>query len=305
MSLRVIFTGGSGRIGRRVIRELVKAGHEVLNLDLIRLDDVDVHTMRCDLADSGQVFSCLNTYMRLGEPFPAYPPRIPDAVIHFAAMSTPMIVSDGETFRLNVMGTHNVIEAACKLGVKKLVIASSVTTYGVSFGQGHCEFPSFPIDEDLDVNPTDPYALSKVVGERIARSYAARFGMDIYCLRIGRVVEPEEIEDVFESYIYEPEKWYAHGWSYVDVRDLGQMCLNALQVSGLGYQIFNATNNSITNVTPTMDFLKLYYPHIPITRTLATFEAPISNRKIRELLGFEEKHDWRQYFTRWKQSLAT
>ncbi|KAJ4365377.1 hypothetical protein N0V95_000524 [Ascochyta clinopodiicola] len=301
MSLRVIFTGGSGRVGRRVVRELVKAGHAVLNLDLVSLDDADVHTMRCDLADSGQVFSCLNTYMRLGEPFPACPPQIPDAVIHFAALSTPMIVSDGETFRMNVMGTHNVIEAACKLGVKKLIIASSVTTYGVSFGQGHCEFPSFPIVEDLDVNPTDPYALSKVVGERIARSYAARFGIDIYCLRIGRVVEPDDYENVFESYIHESEKWYAHGWSYVDARDLGQMCLKALEVSGLGYQIFNATNNSMTNTTLTTEFLKFHYPHIPITRVLDEFEAPMSNKKIRALLGFKEEHDWRQYFTRWKK----
>ncbi|OAL47738.1 NAD dependent epimerase/dehydratase [Pyrenochaeta sp. DS3sAY3a] len=292
MGLRVIFTGGSGKAGQRVVRELIKAGHEVLNLDLVKLDDPDV-------------FSCLNTYMRLGEPFPACPPQIPDAVIHFAAMSTPMIVSDGETFRLNVMGTHNVIEAACKLGVKKLVIASSVTTYGVSFGQGHCEFSSFPIHEDSDVNPTDPYALSKVVGERIARSYAARFGIDIYCLRIGRVVEPDEYNDVFENYIYESEKWYAHGWSYVDVRDLCQMCLKALETFGLGYQIFNATNNSITNTTPTAEFLKLHYPHIPILRALDEFEAPMSNKKIQTLLDFKENHDWRQYYTRWRKASPT
>lgn len=280
-----------------MVKALAEAGHTVLNLDLVKLDDPSIYTMRCDLADSGQVFSCLNTYMRLGEPFPAHPPQIPDAVIHFAAMSTPMIVSDGETFRINVMGTHNVIEAACKLGVKKIVIASSVTTYGVSFGQGHCEFPSFPIDETLDVNPSDPYALSKVVGERVAYSYAARFGVDIYCLRIGRVIEPDEYEAVFEKYTSEAEKWYTHGWSYVDARDLGQMCIKALETSGLGFQIFNATNDSITNTTPTAEFLKRHYPHIPITRELDRFEAPMSNKKIRALLGFREEHHWRNYFT--------
>jgi nucleoside-diphosphate-sugar epimerase len=285
-------------VGGRVIKALAEAGHAVLNLDLTRLDDPSIHTMRCDLADSGQVFSCLNTYMRLGEPLPACPPQIPDAVIHFAAMSTPMIVSDGETFRLNVMSTHNVIEAACKLGVKKIIIASSVTTYGVSFGQGHCEFPSFPIDEEVDVNPTDPYALSKVVGERIARSYAARFGVDIYCLRIGRVIQPDEYDEIFEKYISESEKWYVHGWSYVDTRDLAQMCLKALETSGLGYQIFNATNNSITNTTPTTEFLKSHYPHIPITRELGRSEAPMSNKKIQALLGFKEEHDWQKYFNR-------
>jgi len=300
-SKRIVFTGGSGKVGSHVVRQLLGYGYEVLNLDITRPTDLEVHTIKCDVTDSGQVFSCLNTYMRFGEPFPAHPPRIPDAVVHFAGIPTPMIHSDGETFKSNVLGMHNIIEAACKMGIQKVIIASSVTTYGVAFGQGSVEYPSFPITEDLDSNPTDPYALSKLCGERIARSFAARFGIDIYCLRIGRVFEPDEYDssDMFYGYVHEPDKWASHGWSYTDARDLGQMCHRGIQVSGLGYQVFNATNDSITNNHRTVEFLQRMYPHIAHTREMDEFEAPISNKKIKDMLCFREEHPWKKYFTKY------
>ena len=310
---RVAFTGGSGKVGRHVIKSLLQHGHQVINLDISdfsssTLSDPnfallkDVHTVKCDLTDSGQVFSALNTHMTLGEPFPAERPRPVDAVIHFAGMSKPMAVSDGETFGINVMGTHNVIEAACKLGIKKVIIASSVTVYGVAFGQGDLEYPSFPVTEEVATSPTDPYALSKLCAERVAQSYAARFGVDVYCFRIGRVFVPDEYDsDMFWGYVYEPEKWFQHGWSYTDARDLGLMCYRGIEVSGLGFQIFNAVNTTITNTSEDIGgFLKSLYPTVPHTRDMDSREAPISNRKIREMLGFEEEHNWRKYFTRWE-----
>ncbi|KIW90963.1 uncharacterized protein Z519_08746 [Cladophialophora bantiana CBS 173.52] len=304
--LRVAFTGGSGKVGRHVIKELLHYGHQVINLDLVDLASSsadmpelkDVHTMKCDLTESGQVFSSLNTHMKLGEPFSAEPPRPPDAVIHFAGINKPMVVSDGETFRINVMGTHNVVEAACKLGIKKIIIASSITVYGVAFGQGNLEYAYFPVTEEADCNPTDPYALSKLCGERIARSYAAKFGVDIYCLRIGRVFEPDEYNsDMFWGYVNEPEKWFQHGWSYTDARDLGQMCHRGLAKSDLGFQIFNAVNDTRTNSEgDTNEFLRRLYPHIPHLRKMDEYEAPISNEKIRRLLGFNEQHMWMAYY---------
>lgn len=319
---RVAFTGGSGKVGRHVIRELLKHGHSVINLDLHELPDADlaeaVHTVKCDVTDSGQVFSCLNTHMRLGEPWPAgESPSVPDAVVHFAGINKPMIVSDGETFRVNVMGTHNVIEAACKLGVKKVILASSVTVYGVSFAQGNVAYPSFPVmEDDADrCNPTDPYALSKLCGERVARSYAGRYryrsesnggGVDIYCLRIGRVFEPNEYDsDMFWGYVHEPEKWFQHGWSYTDARDLGQMCHRALEVNGLGFQVFNAVNDTVTTAdtsgssSSTEELLRRLQPDTPHVRPLVGNEAPIGNEKMRRLLGFKEEHTWTKYFTRW------
>lgn len=95
-----------------------------------------------------------------------------------------MLVPDNECFKGNVTSTYNVIEAACKLGVKKIIIASSETTYEVCFGQGDLDYTSFPLDEDADVNPMDTYAISKLCGERVARGFVRRFtDVDIYALR--------------------------------------------------------------------------------------------------------------------------
>ncbi|KAJ5529392.1 Nascent polypeptide-associated complex subunit beta [Penicillium freii] len=298
----IVVTGGSGKAGQFVIKELLNAGHIILNLDLMPLEHPDVHTLKTDLADSGQVFNALSGQWALREPFPEGLPPRPDAVIHLAGYARNMLVPDNETFRSNTEGTYNIIEAACKLGIRKIIIASSVTVYGVAFAQGDTNFPSFPIHEDLDVNPTDTYAIAKLCGERVARGFAARFGVDIYILRIGRVIEPEEYnQDIFYSYVHEPTMWKVHGWSYIDARDLGGMCEAALRTDGLGFQVFNATNDHITNLSPTRDFLKSQFPDIPITREMEEFEAPFSNAKIKKLLGFQEKHPWHKYFSNWEK----
>lgn len=295
---RIIVTGGSGKAGQRVINELVKAGHQVLNLDLVASPNPNVYTLKVDLADAGQVFSALSGQMNFSEPFPPGLPPRPDAVIHLAAYSRNMIVPDTETFRSNSLGTYNIIEAACKLGIRKLVIASSITVYGVTYAHGDADFPSFPLHEDLDVNPTDTYAITKLCGERVARGFAKRYNADIYVLRIGRVVDPDEYSgDMFRGYVEEPGKWKVHGWSYTDSRDLGRMCELGVRKDGLGFQVFNATNDEITNFhTPTMSFLDRVCPQTPFTREMGEFEAPVSNRKIRKLLGFAQEHSWRRYY---------
>ncbi|CZR55908.1 related to nucleoside-diphosphate-sugar epimerases [Phialocephala subalpina] len=304
MGKRVIFTGGSGKAGSWVVRELLRYGHQVLNLDLTNLDIPSVHTMKCDVSDAGQIYSAFNTQFSLSEPLESGITSPPDAVIHFAGYARPLLAPDNEVFRCNVMGFQNVLEAACKLGIKKIILASSVTTYGITYAQGQRNFTSFPIDEEVDCNPTDPYALSKLMGEVMARSFASRFNVDIYCFRIGAVIQPDEYNDVFEKYVGDPARWAVHGWSYTDARDLGQMCHRGLETNGLGWQVFNATNDTITNLTPTMEFLSALHPEILFTREMTGFEAPMSNKKIRELLSFREEHSWREYFTRWPRGIG-
>ncbi len=176
----------------------------------------------------------------LTQPFREPPGQIPDVVIHFAGYARNIIVADNETFRGNVVGTYNVIEAACKTGIKKIIIASSVCVYGVTFAEGDVDFPSFPIDESLDVSPMDTYSISKLCCENIARGFAQRFGVDIYVLRVGAIVAPEEYGEVFRGYVENPKDWKGHGWSYIDARELGRICSLCLCKDGLGFQILNA-----------------------------------------------------------------
>ena len=302
---RIVFTGGSGKAGRHVIPYLLSKGHKVLNLDLAPLPsplDNDVYTLKTDLTDPGQVFSALTSNFSLTDytnPRHSANQPVPpvDAVIHFAAQARNLLVPDTECFKANVLSTYNVLEAACKLGIPKVIFASSETTYGVCFAQGDTDYDHFPLEEDYDVNPMDTYALSKLCNERCGRTFNRRFpGTDVYALRIGNVIEPHEYNETFATFINQPETRKRNAWSYIDARDLGQICDLCLGEQGpKGFEVFNATNTSSTLKEPTMNYLQRECPGVKIKREMESYEAPLSNRKAREVLGFEEEHGWRKY----------
>jgi UDP-glucose 4-epimerase len=291
---RIVFTGGSGKAGRHAVPHLVAHGYSVLNVDLKPLDLPGVPTLIADLTDSGQTFNALTTHPTFAGFTLGHPPRPPDAVVHFAAIPRVLIEPDNTTFATNVISTYNVIEAAMKLGVRKVVIASSETTYGVCFAEGDKDFHSFPLEEDYDIDPMDSYGLSKVCNEKTARAFALRYKADIYALRIGNVIEPQEY-GMFAEFRRNPPLRKRNAWSYVDARDLGEILRLCLEKDGLGFQVFNAVNDTITLDIPTREALKMLCPNTPITREMGEFEAPLSNRKARETLGFKEAHNWRKY----------
>ncbi|KAK9342774.1 hypothetical protein V1522DRAFT_342416, partial [Lipomyces starkeyi] len=172
-------------------------------------------------------------------------------------------------------------------------IASSETTYGVCCAQGDTDFHSFPLEENYDVDPMDSYALSKICGEQTARAFARRFQVDIYALRIGNMIEPHEYATKFPNFVNNPASRKRNAWSYIDARDLGKICNLCVKKDGLGFQVFNATNDTITTKIPTAELLRTQCPNVPITREMGEWEAPLSNRKIREELAFEQDHDSR------------
>lgn len=294
MGKRIMFTGGSGKAGRHVVRYLVEQGHQVLNIDARPLDNPQVRTLITDITDSGQVFDALSSYMGLHEFDPSLRPQPVDAVVHFAAIPRIMITPDNELFRVNALGTYNVVEAAVKLGIRKIVIASSETTYGLVFANEPRDPAYFPLDEDYDFDPMDSYALSKVVNEKTARAFALRSGFDIYALRIGNVIEPHEYE-LFPKWFADPGFRKRIAWSYIDARDLGQITDLAVRKDGLGYQVFNAANDDTSSDLPTAELLKRFYPGVPVRGELGEFETLLSNRKAREILGFRPAHSWRNY----------
>ena len=291
---RIFFTGGSGKAGRHVIPYLLNQGYRVLNVDLLPLNHPGVDNLHADITDSGQMFNALSSYAGLDElelgSIPAF-----DAVVHFAAVPRILLKPDNETFRVNTIGTYNVIEAAVKIGIKKIIIASSETTYGVCFSNGKTDPHSLPLEEDYDIDPMDSYGLSKLVNENTARSFQRRSAIDIYALRIGNVVEPHEYVELFPTYFKNPEVRRRNAFCYIDARDLGQIVDLCIKKDGLGYQVFNAGNDHNGAILPTKELIDRFFPGVPVTRELDEYEALFSNRKIREVLGFKEQHNWRKY----------
>jgi nucleoside-diphosphate-sugar epimerase len=292
---RVLFTGGSGKAGRHVIPYLLGKGHRVVNVDLKPLDLPGVDNLTADITESGQMFNAMSAYANFDELEPGTgTPRF-DAVVHFAAVPRILIVPDNETFRVNTIGTYNVIEAAVKLGIRKIVIASSETTYGICFADGREDPKSLPLEEDDAVDPMDSYGLSKVVNERTARAFQKRSGFDIYALRIGNVIEPHEYETLFPRWFANPAMRRRNAFCYIDARDLGQIVDLCLAKDGLGFQVFNAGNDTNGMNIPSAELIERYFSGVPVTRELGENEALFSNRKIRDMLGFREEHNWRKY----------
>lgn len=294
MKKRILFTGGSGKAGRHVIPWLLAKGYEVHNIDLVPLDVPGVTNLTVDITDLGEVFNALTMHRDFSDLESGRGVQPFDAVVHFAAVPRILIRPDNETYRVNVMGTYNVIEASVKLGIRKVIIASSETTYGICFAEGERDPHYLPFDEDYDVNPMDSYGLSKVINEKTARAFSERTGADVYALRIGNVIEPNEYSR-FPGFVAHPETRLRNAWCYIDARDLGQIVHLCIEKDGLGYQVFNATNDTVTTDLSTAELARRFFPNVPLKWQPQGDEAMISNRKIREVLGFKEEHNWRKY----------
>ena len=292
--MRVLFTGGSGKAGRHVVAYLVAQGHRVMNVDKVPLNHPGVHDLIADITDAGQMYSAMQTYAGFDEMEPGTGARTFDAVVHFAAIPRLLLAPDTETYRVNVMGTYNVIEAAVRMGIRKVIIASSETTYGVCFSDGQTDPKVLPLDEDYDIDPMDSYGMSKKVNEVTARSFQRRSGADIYALRIGNVIEPDEYER-FPGFFADPAVRRRNIFCYIDARDLGQIVDLCLQRDGLGFQVFNATNDTNSVCQPNAELLARFFPNVPLSREIGPHESLLSNRKIKEMLGFREQHNWRRH----------
>lgn len=291
--MRILFTGGAGKAGRHAVRYLLDQGHRVLNVDLAALELPGVDNRIADLSDPGQVYDVMMSYAGFDELEPGTGvPRF-DAVVHFAAVPRILMKTDNECYRINTMSTYNILDAATKFAVPKIVFASSETTYGICFADGERKPDYLPLDEEHPTVPEDSYAMSKVCNEATARSFHARSGADIYGLRINNVVEPHEYEQNFPEYMRNPTLRLRNFFAYIDARDLGQMVQKCLETDGLGYEVFNVSNDDHSVDVAGSELRARYYPDVPLRAELSESQTFYANDKAKRLLGFEPQYSWR------------
>ena len=291
---KIFVTGGSGKAGKHLIQYLLEKGYSVVNADLVPLVMNGVDNINLDITDSGQVFNALSGYanipeLKLGEGIKNF-----KAVVHLAAIPRILVKPDNETFRINTLGTYNVMEAATKLGIKKIIFASSETTYGFCFAQGNPVPKWLPIEEDYETSPTDSYGLSKVLNEKTGKSFQKRTGIDIYALRIGNIIEPDEYHR-FEEFCENPSIRLRNLFNYIDARDLAQAIELCIKKDGLGYEVFNVTHNINSVSLTTEEIIKQFFPNVKMRRDMEKYESILSSKKIRDILGFNPAHDWKKY----------
>ena len=290
--MRIFFTGGSGKAGKHVAPFLAEQGHQVTNADLVPLRHPAVDDLEVDLTDIGQTYSALAGLARFDELELAATPAY-DAVVHFAAVPRILLTSDAKTYATNVLSTYNVLEAATRLGIRKVIFASSETTYGVCFAQGERRPQYVPVDEDHPTVPEDSYAMSKVANEVTARSFQVRTGADVYGLRINNVIEPHEYTEMFPPFLADPALRRRNLFAYIDARDLGHLVHRCLEVDGLGYEVFNVANADMSVAAATDEVREHFYDGVELRRPMGRNETFYSIDKARALLGYSPQHSWR------------
>jgi nucleoside-diphosphate-sugar epimerase len=278
---KVVVTGGSGRLGQCLIRELLAQGYEVLSLDRIPPREKLCPSWNADLRHSGDLFEALKGAF---------------GVVHLGAYQAPNLAPDAETLSNNVSSTYNVMRAAADVGVKKVVLASSTAAFGFIYAIKLWAPEYLPLDEDHPSKPQDSYGLSKVLGERIADSIVAvHHDMTVSSLRFPGV----NFDLSYESF---RERWRnprtrTNGfWTYIDARDAATTCRLALEAKFKGHEVFIAAAPKSCMTQPTLDLVKKYLPKgAKIKKVRGTNWSCVDSSKARRMLGFKPQHLWQNY----------
>ncbi len=281
--MRVIVTGGSGKVGRWVIKHLVEAGYGVINVDTRLPAQPECQCITADLTDLGQVIDAFSPHSSGNRaPF--------DGVIHMAAIPRPHMHPNVEVWRVNTQSTYNVLEACGLLGIRRAVLGSSESSYGICFADKFFEPKYLPVDEAHPQLPEDTYGLSKVVGEATAAMFHRRDGTQILSYRIGNVLCPEDYERVKARFDH-PEDRLRILWSYIDSRDLAVACRLGIERDGLGCEPLIIAADDTSSNLPSRELIQRFLPGVTrFNGELLGRAALISNRRAKELLGWKQAH---------------
>jgi nucleoside-diphosphate-sugar epimerase len=285
---KVLVTGGSGKLGRAVLKDLVANGYSVVNVDLTAPPEPVCPTVRIDLTDFGQVLEAVlgRVDERTG-PF--------DAVVHLAAIPAPGIFPNSRTFRNNVPTSYNVFEACRQAGVKNVVFASSETVLGLPF---RTPPPYIPVDEEYPARPESTYSLVKHLEEQMAAQFCRwNPALKMIGLRFSNVMDPEDYA-AFPEFEKDPRSRIWNLWGYIDARDGAQAARLALEFDGTGMEVFVIANADTVMSRSSAGLAAEYFPDVPVTKQLGEHETMLSIDKAKRVLGYEPRHSWRDHVTR-------
>ena len=284
----IVVTGGSGKLGRAVVKYLMDHGYQVTSLDMAPPPNQsnppkpgDVVYSRADVTDFGQAMAALSMIDERVEKV--------TGVVHLAAIAAPGQAPNHVTFGVNTISTYNVFEAARQLGIKNVVWASSETVYGIPYPNG----PAYvPVDEEIE-RPETAYSLSKLMGEKMAEQFC-RWDpeLKIVGLRFSNVQEPQDYAN-FAGYDEDAHSRKFNLWTYIDARDAAQAVRLSLDSTLKGAHVFGIANSNSVMVRDNDALISTVFPGSERKRPVSANESLISIDKARDVLGYKPQHDWK------------
>jgi len=282
---KVLVTGGSGKLGRAVLKDLVTNGYNVLNVDQVLPRDPVCPSVRVDLTDFGQVAAAIMGGIdeRRG-PF--------DAVVHLAAIPAPGLHANSRTVANNVPSSYNVFEACRLANIKNIVFASSETVLGLPFDTPP---PYVPVDEEYFPRPETAYSLGKLLDETMAAQYC-RWDSELKMvgLRFSNVMDVEDYK-AFPSFNADPKlrKWNL--WAYIDARDGAQAVRRGIEAEFKGFEPFIIANSDTVMSRSNMSLMAEVFPSVPHKRELSQNGTLLCIDKARRMLDYNPQYSWRTH----------
>lgn len=281
---KVVVTGGSGRVGTYVLRELV-SHFDVTNADLVpgRLDTSYINADVMDLDSLRRAFANA------------------DAVVHLAAIDYDWKAAPEKYIDVNVRGTWHVLQAAAEAGVKKVVLCSSVSACGLSEMRTNWRPQSLQVDESHECRPVQAYSVSKLMMEQMGLSFVHGTNMDVLCLRPLAVVMPETFAE-YRQFVEDPARHWL--FYYVTAADVAQAFRSALEVQGLRYGVFFLSADDTSRPEPTLEWYRDRIGDLPLITNPRLFQhrsraSIFSSTKARELLGWTPTSDFLDLCKTW------
>jgi nucleoside-diphosphate-sugar epimerase len=276
---RVLVTGAAGLVGRVVTRAFADHGAAVTALVYADPGDLaEVGADRVAVGDAGDPGLVREALADV------------DAVVHLAALPTPVHGTALEVFGGNTRATFTVLEEAGSLGVRRAVVASSFSILGLPWARRTLHPAYVPVDEDAPLQIEDPYGLSKQVDEATAEMMARRHGMDVVALRFPFISNDERAADRVPLATDDPAIGAPELWTYLDVRDAAQAAWLAITVPLQGFhKVFVAAPDTFVPY-PTADLLAVYHPDVEVRATMPGRATPLDLRAAQRLLGFQARH---------------
>lgn len=273
----ILVTGGSGKAGRWVIADLIEHGYQVTNVDLRPSEQA--HTFHADLTDLGQTFGMLE-----GK----------DAVIHLAAIPWPGEHAPEVVYRVNTLTTFNILQAACVLGVKRVVLAGSESALGFPFAFRPIQPERLPIDETHPLLAQDAYGISKIVVEELGRGFARRDpGMSIVALRFSYIIPPADYAAELKQAWSNPQNNAFNFWAYVDARDVARACRLAIERRPAGFHALYIAARDTLMREPTLEVMqRLGVLPATVAAGYGGRLSPLACGRAHEVLGWEPQHTW-------------
>ena len=286
-TMKVVVTGGSGKVGRAVLRELLEHGHEALNVDRHPPDPARPPTgapfLPADLTDYGQTLEALSGAETMSGV---------EAVVHLAAIPSPVHATPDVVFATNIRSTHTVFSAAMRLGLARVVWASSETTLGTPF--------SHParIHAGGRAPPAAPGVLLRALeGPRRGDGAPVR-PLERHPVHRAALLERDGAGRLhaFPSFWDDPHMRKWNLWSYVDESHAAQSVRLALSAQATGAQAFIIAAADTVMRRPSRELMAEVFPGVPVGDHVAEHGTLLGIEDARRGLGYEPTFSWRELF---------